>query len=84
MERVQIVMLKSCNRVKYEAELVKNAEKNPKIFYKNLNSQQTIRDSKSFRKQDGETTHDPRVMVEILNKIYKRPLFLKTMVRCHF
>ena len=30
------------SRVKYEVELVKKAEKNPKILYKYLKSQQTI------------------------------------------
>ena len=48
-ERIKIVKQKSSNqdqkiKVKYEFELVKKAEKNPKIFYKYLNSQQTIRD----------------------------------------
>ena len=61
-------------RLVYEQILVEKAKQNPKLLYKYLNSQQSVKESiKALKKSNGELTQEPKEIYARLWKALSEP-----------
>ena len=59
-------------RLAYENALVERSKLNPKLLYKYLNSQQSVKDSiRALKTANGELTQEPREIANQLNKYFQ-------------
>jgi len=59
-------------RISFEKQLVKNAKDNPRVLFRYVNNQKTIKNSiRAMRRQDGSITNDNAEISELLNEQFQ-------------